>query len=129
LDTLIGGGIFDGSTTMVIGVSGIGKTVLGAQLLREGAAKQGKRGLLISLDEHPAQIIRNAETIGLELKSHVDSGAIHILFESPQELDLDKHYAEIVALIEKHNIQRMAVDGGIRTRYPRPGPWIFTWPG
>jgi circadian clock protein KaiC len=111
LDTLIGGGIFDGSTTMVIGVSGVGKTVLGTQLLREGAAKQGKRGLLVSLDEHPAQIIRNAETIGLNLKEQVDSDTIHILFESPQELDVDKHYAEIVALIEKHDIQRMVVDG------------------
>ena len=111
LDTLIGGGIFDGSTTMVVGVSGVGKTVLGTQLLREGALKQGKRGLLISLDEHPAQILRNAETIGLNLQEQVDSGTIHILFESPQELDIDAHFAHIVELIEKHDIQRMVIDG------------------
>jgi circadian clock protein KaiC len=111
LDTLIGGGIFDGSTTMVIGVSGVGKTVLGTQLLAEGATRQGKRGLLVSLDEHPAQIIRNSETIGLGMKTQIDSGMIHLLFESPQELDVDKHYAEIVRLIEKHDIQRMVIDG------------------
>jgi len=111
LDTLIGGGIFDGSTTMVIGVSGVGKTVLGTQLLAEGAARQGKRGLLVSLDEHPAQIIRNSETIGLGLKAQVDSEMIHILFASPQELDVDKHYADIVKLIEKYDIQRMVIDG------------------
>jgi len=52
VDTLIGGGIFDGSTTMVVGVSGVGKTVLGTQLLREGALTQEKRGLMVSLDEH-----------------------------------------------------------------------------
>jgi circadian clock protein KaiC len=111
LDTLIAGGLFDGSTTMVIGISGVGKTVLGTQLLAEGALLQGKRGLMISLDEHPAQIIRNSETIGLRLKAQIDSGMIHLLFASPQELDVDKHYAEIVRLIEEHDIQRMVIDG------------------
>ena len=81
LDDLIGGGLFDGSTTMVVGISGVGKTVLGSQLLREGVIKDGKRGLLISLDEHPAQIIRNAETVGLDLQTHLDSGMIHIFYE------------------------------------------------
>jgi circadian clock protein KaiC len=111
LDALIGGGIFDGSTTMVVGVSGVGKTVLGTQLLLEGAKKQEKRGLLISLDEHPAQIIRNANTIGLDLQEQIDAGTIHILFESPQELDVDTHFARIVRTIEKYDIQRLVIDG------------------
>jgi circadian clock protein KaiC len=111
VDTLIGGGIFDGSTTMVVGVSGVGKTVLGTQLLREGALTQEKRGLMVSLDEHPAQIIRNAQTLGLNLQEQIDAGTIRILFESPQELDIDAHYAQIVELVEKHDIQRMVIDG------------------
>jgi circadian clock protein KaiC len=111
LDALLGGGIFDGSTTMVVGISGAGKTVLGTQLLREGAVKQQARGLLISLDEHPAQIIRNAATLGLPLQPLIDSGELHILFESPQELDIDSHFSKIVEIIEKHNIQRMVIDG------------------
>ena len=111
LDDLIGGGIFDGSTTMVIGISGAGKTVLGTQLLLEGALQQGKRGLLISLDEHPAQIVRNAETLGLDLQGQIDSGMIHVLFESPQELEIDAHFDRIVKTIEKHDIQRLVIDG------------------
>jgi circadian clock protein KaiC len=111
LDDLIGGGLFDGSTTMVVGVSGAGKTVLGTQLLLEGARKHEKRGLLISLDEHPAQIVRNAETIGLNLREQIDSGMIHILFESPQELNVDSHFAHIVRTVEKHDIQRLVIDG------------------
>ena len=111
VDTLIGGGIFDGSTTMVVGVSGVGKTVLGTQILREGALRQKTRGLLISLDEHPAQIVRNAQTMGLNLEEQVADGTIQILFESPQELDIDKHYARIVQIIEEHDIQRMVIDG------------------
>ncbi len=110
LDDLIGGGIFDGSTTMVIGISGVGKTVLGTQLLLEGA-KQGKRGLLISLDEHPAQIVRNAETLALNLQAQIDAGMIHLLFESPQELEIDAHYDRIIRTIEEHDIQRLVIDG------------------
>jgi circadian clock protein KaiC len=111
VDTLIGGGLFDGSTTMVVGVSGVGKTVLSTQLLREGAVAQKKRGLMVSLDEHPAQIIRNAQTLGLDLQEQIDAGMIHILFESPQELNIDAHYAQIIELVEKHDIQRMVIDG------------------
>jgi circadian clock protein KaiC len=119
LDDLIGGGIFDGSTTMVVGVSGVGKTVLGTQLLREGVLRSSssgsssisQKGLLVSLDEHPAQILRNAATLGLNLQDQVDAGEIHILFESPQELEIDVHFAEIVRLVEKHNIQRLVIDG------------------
>jgi len=111
LDTLLGGGVFDGSTTMVVGLSGVGKTVLGTQILLEGARKQGNHGLLVSLDEHPAQIVRNADTIGLKLQDQLDCGTIHLLFESPQELNIDAHFAKIIDLIEKHNIQRMVIDG------------------
>ncbi len=111
LDTLLGGGIFDGSTTMVVGLSGVGKTVLGTQILREGALRQNKRGLLISLDEHPAQIVRNAGTLGLNLQEQIDSGTIHVLFDSPQELSIDAHFAKIVRTIEQYDLQRMVIDG------------------
>jgi circadian clock protein KaiC len=111
LDGLLGGGVFDGSTTMVVGLSGVGKTVLGTQILREGALRQNKRGLLISLDEHPAQIVRNAETLGLDLQAQIDAGTIHVLFDSPQELNIDAHFARIVETVEKYDIQRMVIDG------------------
>lgn len=111
LDTLIGGGIFDGSTTMVVGISGAGKTVLSVQLLLEGAQTQAKRGLLVSLDEHPAQILRNAETLGLNLRAHVDAGTVQVLYESPQELDLDAHFARLIQTIEASQIERLVIDG------------------
>jgi circadian clock protein KaiC len=111
IDSLIGGGLFDGSTTMVVGISGVGKTVLGVQLLLEGAVKQGKRGLLVSLDEHPAQIIRNAETLGLDLRQQIELGTIQVFFESPQELEIDAHLDRIIGIIEEHKIERLLIDG------------------
>jgi circadian clock protein KaiC len=111
IDVLTGGGIFEGSTTMVVGVSGVGKTVLSTQILREGARRHKTRGLLVSLDEHPAQIVRNAKTLGLDIEEQVVDGTIQIMFESPQELDIDAHFNRIIQIIEKHDIQRMVIDG------------------
>ena len=85
--------------------------MLGVQLLLEGALKQGKRGLLVSLDEHPAQILRNAETLGLDLKQQVDAGNIQVFYDSPQELEIDAHFDLIIRTIEKHKIQRLLIDG------------------
>ena len=111
LDALIGGGIYDGSTTMVVGISGAGKTVLGVQLLLEGALKQGKRGMLVSLDEHPAQILRNAATLGMDLKEQIDTGMIQVLYDSPQELEIDAHFDRIIRTIEEYKIERLLIDG------------------
>jgi circadian clock protein KaiC len=110
LDELFGGGVFDGSVTMVVGVSGVGKTVLGTQLLLEGV-KNKKRGLMVSLDEHPEQVMRNAQTLGLNLREHLDSGAIQFFYECPRELELDVHFARITRTIEQHKIERLIVDG------------------
>jgi circadian clock protein KaiC len=110
LDELFGGGVFDGSVTMLVGVSGSGKTVLGTQLLLEGAKHQ-KRGLMVSLDEHPEQVMRNAETLGLDLRQHLDSGVIQFFYDCPRELELDVHFARITRTIEEHHIERLIIDG------------------
>ena len=70
-----------------------------------------KRWLPIPLDEHPAQFVRNTETIGLDLKSQIDSGTIYVLFDSPQELHIDAHFATIVRIIELCGLQPMVIDG------------------
>src|SRR5919108_451982 len=110
LDELFGGGVFDGSITLVAGISGAGKTVLGTQLLLEGATN-GRRGMMISLDEHPEQVMRNAETLGLNLREHLESGMIQFFYDSPRELELDVHFARITRAIEEHHIERLIVDG------------------
>jgi len=94
----------------VVGVSGVGKTVLGTQLLLEGARMQ-KRGLMVSLDEYPEQVMRNAETLGLNLREHMDSGMIQFFYDSPREIELDVHFARITQTIEEHQIERLIIDG------------------
>lgn len=109
VDEMIGNGVFDGSTTLVVGVSGTGKTVVGVEFLVEGA-RQGKPGLLVTLDEHPQQIMRNAEGLDLPLKRFVDQKLVHFYYESPQELELDVHYDRITRLVEEHKIERVLID-------------------
>jgi circadian clock protein KaiC len=67
--------------------------------------------MLVSLDEHPAQIVRNAATLGLNLQEQIDSGEIQILFDTPQELDIDLHFSKIVRLVEKYDVRRLVIDG------------------
>jgi len=109
VDHMLGGGVFDGSVTLVVGVSGTGKTVLGTQFLVEGA-RQGKRGLLVSLDEHPAQIMRNALSLELPLKKYVEEGKVQVHYDSPQELELDVHYDQITRIVDEHKVKRVLVD-------------------
>jgi KaiC/GvpD/RAD55 family RecA-like ATPase len=73
LDELVNGGYFVASTTLVVGISGAGKSVMALQYIAEGA-RRGERSLMITLDEPPAQVLRNARSIGIDLQSFIDRG-------------------------------------------------------
>ena len=60
IDKMMDGGIYKGSVTLVSGISGTGKTVLSVQFLSD-AIKNGHKALLVSLDEHARQLMRNAK--------------------------------------------------------------------
>jgi circadian clock protein KaiC len=66
LDDLLNSGYFVGSTTVVAGISGVGKSVMALQFIAEGA-RRGERCLMLSLDEQVEQIMRNAASIGINL--------------------------------------------------------------
>jgi circadian clock protein KaiC len=111
LDALTGGGLYEGSVTLVIGNAGSGKSVLGYSVCVEGAKKLGKRSLLVSADEHPEQILRNCDVLGLGMREQVAAGMVRLLPTSPLELEVDVHYARICREIEANDIDRLVVDG------------------
>jgi circadian clock protein KaiC len=98
LDTLINGGYLRASTTVVVGISGTGKSVMGLQFLAEGL-RRAERGLMLTLDEPVAQVIRNARTIGIDLPPAIERGNLRVWYEPPQEIELDRHFAELEELI------------------------------
>lgn len=109
LDQMLGGGALQGSVTLIVGISGTGKTVLGMQFLGE-AAKNGGKGLFVSLDEHPQQIARNADNLGLEFKKQLDQKNIFIHYDSPLEVDIDEHFYSIQDIVDKQNITHVVID-------------------
>lgn len=109
LDDMMQGGLYRGSVTLAVGISGTGKTVSGVQFLTEGV-RQGEPGLLITLDEHPQQLIRNAATLGLDLAGPMAKEQLFISYDSPLELELDVHFERIVEMVERHGIQRVVLD-------------------
>jgi circadian clock protein KaiC len=109
IDKMMDGGIYKGSVTLVSGISGTGKTVFSVQFLTD-AIKNGHKALLVSLDEHPRQLIRNAKSLGFDLQGLIDQGKLFIHYESPLELELDVHFDRIVRLVEQENIDCIALD-------------------
>ncbi|MBC7754246.1 MAG: AAA family ATPase [Moraxellaceae bacterium] len=109
LDEMLGGGVYKGSITLFTGISGTGKTVAAMQFLMEGA-RVGEKGLLVSLDEHPQQIHRNADSLGIDLVSEEKKGNIILAYDGPLELNLDEHLQTIKNLVELHKVQRVVID-------------------
>lgn len=109
IDKMMDGGIYKGSVTLVSGISGTGKTVLSVQFLTNAIAT-GRKGLLVSLDEHPAQLIRNAKSLGFDLQALIDADKLFIHYESPLELELDVHFDRIVKLVEEEEIDCVVFD-------------------
>jgi circadian clock protein KaiC len=109
IDKMMDGGIYKGSVTLVSGISGTGKTVLSVQFLSD-AIKNGHKALLVSLDEHARQLMRNAKPLGFDLQALVDAGDLFIHYESPLELELDVHFDRIVKLVEKEGIDCVVFD-------------------
>jgi circadian clock protein KaiC len=109
LDEMMGGGLYEGSITLVNGISGTGKTVAGEQFLVENA-RAGRSGLLVSLDEHPSQLTRNAASLGFNLPALIDDGRLIIHYESPLELDLDVHFHRVTQLVEQRDISCIVFD-------------------
>lgn len=109
IDKMMDGGLYKGSVTLVSGISGTGKTVLSVQFLTN-AIKEGHKTLLVSLDEHQAQLTRNAKSLGFDLQAAVDAGDLFIHYESPLELELDVHFDRIVKLVEEHDIDCVVFD-------------------
>jgi circadian clock protein KaiC len=109
LDELVNGGYFLGSTTVVAGISGVGKSVMALQFIAEGA-RRGERTLMLSLDEQVPQILRNAASVGIHLEEPIETGLVHIEYEPPQEIEVDVHFHHIEELVERLKPKRVVVD-------------------
>lgn len=91
LDDMLGGkGVFRGSSVLVSGSPGTGKSSIGATFL-DAACRRGERALLFAYEESPAQILRNMRSVGIDLQPWIKKGLLQIHSSRPTLHGLEQH--------------------------------------
>jgi circadian clock protein KaiC len=109
LDELAHGGFFHDSIILVNGPTGAGKSLLGVEFLDAGATA-GERVLLLSYEESPGQIFRNAAAWGKNLVRHQESGLLKVVALYPEVASLDDHLIEIMEVVDAFKPSRIVLD-------------------
>src|ERR671912_1103456 len=100
LDEMLGGGVFRGSTVLVTGTAGTGKTTLAASAV-DAACARGESALFVSFEEAPDQIIRNLRSVGIDLGRWVDAGLLRLWGQRATAFGLEGHLSAIERLLEE----------------------------
>jgi circadian clock protein KaiC len=110
LDTMLSGkGYFRGSTILVSGTAGTGKTSLAAKFV-EAACKRSERVLYFAFEESPSQFMRNMSSIGIHLDTLVKKGLLHFHATRPTLHGLEHHLTTTIKLINKVEPQVVILD-------------------
>jgi circadian clock protein KaiC len=110
LDAMLGGeGFFRGSSALVSGTSGSGKTTLGISFA-EATCRRGERSLYVGFEESADQVLRNAQSVGVDLEPHLRSGLLAYHAWRPTQYGMEMHLLRIHKLVEQINPQTVVVD-------------------
>jgi circadian clock protein KaiC len=110
LDAMLGGqGFFRGSSILLTGTAGTGKTIISSNFAH-AAAQRGERVLYFSFEESPDQIIRNMHSIGLHLEPLVKRGLLRFHSARPSLYGLEMHLATMFKEIATYRPQVVIVD-------------------
>jgi circadian clock protein KaiC len=99
LDAMLGdGGFYKGSTILVSGTSGTGKSTLAAQFCN-AACGRGERAMYFAFEESEAEVIRNMSSVGIDLQRWVDANLLRFHCFRPSLLGLEGHFVSIQKLV------------------------------
>jgi circadian clock protein KaiC len=106
---MLGGGIYSGSTVLVSGSAGTGKTTLAAQAVAAACAR-GENALFVSFEESPGQIVRNMRSVGIDLQHWIDAGLLRLWGERATAFGLEAHLDGIEQLLDDVQPQVAVLD-------------------
>jgi circadian clock protein KaiC len=110
LDAMLGGaGYYRGSSVLVTGTAGTGKTSLAAHFAL-AACKRGERCIYLAFEESPSQLIRNMRSIGVNLEPYRRNGSLRLQASRPTLLGLEAHLVQIHKLVKDFAPTTVIVD-------------------
>lgn len=109
LDEMLNGGLLQGTTTLLVGDPGIGKTVTALHFLLNGV-RAGEPGVYFSLQEGPEQLAQVARNFGFDVDALLASGRLTFSYASPAELDIDEYAQTMLETLRRTQARRVVVD-------------------
>ncbi|HHE64620.1 MAG TPA: circadian clock protein KaiC, partial [Bacteroidetes bacterium] len=110
LDAMFGGeGCYRGSSILISGTAGTGKSTL-AVTFADVSCRRQEPCIYISFEESADQIIRNMRSVGFDLKKHIDNGLLKFYSTRPTLMGLEEHLFMIQSQIDKFNPKMVIVD-------------------
>jgi len=119
LDHILQGGLPQGKSYLISGEPGTGKTTFSAQFILEGL-RRGENGIYISVDEKPAHVVEDAESLGWDLRTPVEQGRLTLLDVSPyfnwvrqgknNQIDTNEVIQDLSKQIRRINAKRLVFD-------------------
>ena len=110
LDEMLGGkGFFRGSSVLVSGTAGTGKTSIAANFA-DRTCKRKEKCVYFAFEESPQQIIRNMKSIGVDLSAHVKKGLLEFHASRPTLFGLEMHLVSMYKIIKKFKPQAVVLD-------------------
>ena len=109
LDALLGGGIEEGTSTLILGPAGTGKSTIAAQFAAAAAAS-GHAGAIFVFDESPSTLLSRCDQLKVDLASHVDAGRIWLQQVDPAELTPGEFIHAIRAIVEERQAKLIVID-------------------
>ena len=101
LDQMLGGkGYYRGTSILISGTAGTGKTSIAAHFV-DAACRRGERCIYFSSEESPAQVTRNLRSIGLDLEPWMKKGLLHFDATRPNFHGLEMHLLRVQKLIDQ----------------------------
>jgi circadian clock protein KaiC len=112
LDEMLHGGVLAGSMTMLQGSPGTGKTTVGTQFLYDGATRHDQVGLLVTFENFPHTLYRDALSHGWDLRELEQQGRLRVIFTSPRVFlsSLQSPMSPINTAIRELNVERAVID-------------------